>query len=212
MLACVHGVRHQHGVVDRGNGDAKACEDLGVVFHVLADFQNGIVFQQRFQQGQHHIAGQLPFGQGHSAQQVIGAGAVQQGDIGGLARIDTQRDPHNLGLHLIQTGGFGIHRQIAPRISAADPSFQSVGIADAGIGGRVKGQGLRLRGVMRACHFKALACRQNRRVNLQLFRHAPDQGLKLHLSQKGHNRFRLWRAQLEAVQINVNRRVVFQRH
>ena len=79
------------------------------------------------------------------------------------------RQPNQLSLHIIQAGGFGIHRKIAPRPSARDPRFQRLRIADAGVGGGINGQRLRLWGVMVACHFKALTGRQNRSVDLQLF-------------------------------------------
>ncbi len=46
MRPGVHRVRHQHGVVERGDADAEPGKDLPVVFHVLADLQDGRVFQK----------------------------------------------------------------------------------------------------------------------------------------------------------------------
>ena len=47
IQARMHGIRQQHRVVQGGDADAVAGEDLPVIFHVLADFQNRGVFQHR---------------------------------------------------------------------------------------------------------------------------------------------------------------------
>jgi hypothetical protein len=47
----VHRVGHEHRVVDGGDADAVAGEDLRVVLHVLADLEDGVVLEKRFQQG-----------------------------------------------------------------------------------------------------------------------------------------------------------------
>ena len=48
VQARVHSVGHQHRVVDRGHIYALTRENLGVIFHILPDFQNGRVFQHGF--------------------------------------------------------------------------------------------------------------------------------------------------------------------
>ena len=52
VQARMHGVRQQHRVVQRRNADAVAGEDLPVIFHVLADFQDRRILEHRLQGGQ----------------------------------------------------------------------------------------------------------------------------------------------------------------
>ena len=51
VFACVQGVGHEHGVINRCDIDAVALEHLGVVFHVLPDFHYGRIFEQWLDQG-----------------------------------------------------------------------------------------------------------------------------------------------------------------
>ena len=51
VLAGFKDERDQHGVVDWRDGDAAALEDREIVFDVLADLEDGGVFQDRLQRG-----------------------------------------------------------------------------------------------------------------------------------------------------------------
>ena len=110
----LHGVGHQHRVVEGRDADAVAGEDLPVVFHVLADLQDRRVLKHRLQRGQRPrsaAAGRRPasVAPNRSPPPV----RVAKRDVGGLARIDAKRDADQVGLHLVQAGGFGIHRDMA---------------------------------------------------------------------------------------------------
>ena len=83
-----HGVRHQHGVVDRGDVDAETGEDLGVVFHVLADLHHGRVFKQGLQKGERGGQVKLAFKQGVGGKKVA-ALAVADRDVGRLPGFGT---------------------------------------------------------------------------------------------------------------------------
>ena len=61
VQAAVQHIGQQHGVVERPDlnaldraalmiGEARAAENPGVIFHILPDFQDRVVLQQRLQQ------------------------------------------------------------------------------------------------------------------------------------------------------------------
>jgi len=59
----VQGIGDQHRIVRRGYPDAVARKNLRIVFHVLADFQDRGIFQDRLQCRQCPFHRQLVFGQ-----------------------------------------------------------------------------------------------------------------------------------------------------
>ena len=102
MQASILGIGHQHRVVDRGDVHAIARQNLGVVFHVLADFQDGRILKHRFQRGNHLIQRQLPLGQIRAAKQVIRlTGFVGERDIAGFPCLDGQRDADQIDQHFV---------------------------------------------------------------------------------------------------------------
>ena len=76
VQAGMHGIAHEHGVIDGGHRNAVPRQDLGVVFHVLPDLQDRVVFQHRFQHRQDGIQGQLPRHQIDRAEQIATALSV----------------------------------------------------------------------------------------------------------------------------------------
>ena len=53
--AGIEGVGHQHRVVDGGYAHAVLGKDLGVVLHVLADLEDGVILEDRFEGGEHGV-------------------------------------------------------------------------------------------------------------------------------------------------------------
>ena len=47
MQAAMHRIRHQHCVIYRMHGDPNAGKNLGIVFHILANFQDALILQHR---------------------------------------------------------------------------------------------------------------------------------------------------------------------
>ena len=47
MQAAMHRIRHQHCVVYRMNIHTNAGKNLGIVFHILPDFQDALILQHR---------------------------------------------------------------------------------------------------------------------------------------------------------------------
>ena len=132
-------IGHQHGVIYRVQPDAALQEDGGVVFQVLADLQDAVVFQQRLEPWQH-----IGFGHLHNGVlailrlgQVQGqpvAAAMAAGHITGLARRNGQRHAAQAGGHGVQRSGFGIHADQAFFARARDPGVQVLGGCDGDIG------------------------------------------------------------------------------
>ncbi len=132
MQAGIERVRHQHRVVDRRHRDAMTRENLGVIFHVLADFQHRRVRQQRLQRGQNLVQPKLALGQFIRAKQIIGpALLVTDRNIARLARHHAQRDADQLGAHLVKRCGLGIDRHVAPFARQRRPARQGFHRIDA---------------------------------------------------------------------------------
>ena len=49
---CIHRIGHQHGVVDWADLYPDPRKNLGIVFHVLTDFQNRRILQHWLQKGE----------------------------------------------------------------------------------------------------------------------------------------------------------------
>ena len=90
-----HAVQHKgdgERIVERRNADAALQEDEKIVFYVLADLEDGIVFEKRLQALEN-----LRFGKLRDDALVAGkiqavAGAMAAGNITGFARRDGERD------------------------------------------------------------------------------------------------------------------------
>ena len=130
-----------------------------------------------------------------------------------MACIDAERNAHQLGLHLVQTGGFGVHRHMAHGVDAVDPRGQRGHVADAGIARVVKGL-LRHRGcgIMRAFDMHAAGGVHLGRVDLQALGDPFGQGAELHLIEKAHHRLGLGVLQLKAVQGNIQGHIAIELH
>ncbi len=71
VQAAILRVAHQHCVIDRRHLDADPRQNLGVIFHVLTDFQNGGIFQHRLEHGQSGIEIHLALRQSISTEEII---------------------------------------------------------------------------------------------------------------------------------------------
>ena len=212
MQARVKSRTHQHRVVDRGHRNALTRKDFRVIFHVLPDFQDRAILQHRAEHVQglfgRHLAGR----QSGAAKKVVAALFMAQGDVAGLTGFDAKRDTDQFGAHLIQTGGFGIHGDIAARIDPVEPKLQRLCAGHAFIGGMVEGQG--------CGGFHSVACLiggrgqfgRRRGGDIQAVGHAAGEGPKLHLIEKAQKGFGLRFLYLKAFQREIQRCVAIQRH
>ena len=92
VQARLHGIAHQHRVVEGGDADAVAGKDLPVVFHVLTDLEDARVLKNRLERGNGFGQRELPLGTGGGPEKVAAASGVGKRDVGGLACVDTERD------------------------------------------------------------------------------------------------------------------------
>jgi len=140
VQACLHGIAHQHRVVEGRDADAATGEDLPVVFHVLADLEDRGVLKQRLERGKGCVQRQLAFGERGCPEKIAAAGGMAQRDISGASGIDAKGNADQIGLHLVKTGGFGVHRDVADVADMLGPAVQRLHVADAFVGGVVEGQ------------------------------------------------------------------------
>ena len=155
----------------------------------------------------------MPRNQIGRPKQIAPALFVAQRNIGGTAGIDAQRNAHQLGLHLVEAGGLGIHRHMAHGVDTGNPAVQRGPVADAFVSGVVERQLLdHRRCIMRTLHMHALGRIHLGRVNLQPFRHPLGQGAELHLIQEPHYRLRLGVFQLQRLKRHVQRHIAIQLH
>ena len=97
--------------------DAMVGKHMPVVLNVLTQLVCGRVFQPGLELGQYFVARQL-FGR-------IGV-TVGQRNIGRLARLNTERNPHDLGTHFVQGVGFGIQRYQLSRLQPGQPGVKNL--------------------------------------------------------------------------------------
>ena len=55
VQTAMQGIRHQHRVINRRNGDPQIGKDLGIIFHVLPDFQDRRILKNGFE----HVQGSV---------------------------------------------------------------------------------------------------------------------------------------------------------
>ena len=141
--AGIERVGHQHRVVDGGDAYAVLGEDLGVVFHVLADLEDGVILEDRFEGGQDGVGVKLPLGAGLGVEEVIGAAGAALGmaerDVAGLSGRDGEGDADEGRLHLVERGRFGVDGDMAGCGDPVDPDLQRLHRLDVLVGGGVDG-------------------------------------------------------------------------
>ncbi|MCY1529864.1 hypothetical protein D9M68_650320 [compost metagenome] len=104
-------------------------EHVAVVLHVLAELGVLRVFQPGLELGQHLVERQLLGRVGST---------VAQRDVGRRAGRHTEADAHDLGAHLVERGGFGVHRHQVGREHALQPGVEQIPGQD-GVVGQVGG-------------------------------------------------------------------------
>ena len=200
----MHGIGHQHGVVDRRDADAQLRENLGIKLHVLADLQDAGVFQHRFEQLQCFHHAHLAFGQLVRAEQIIPpVRLVQKRDVASLPRLYAERDAHHVGGHLIEARGLGIDGDIAAFLNAVDPDLQGRLVADAAVALPIKCDFLHLR------HLRRIGggVVDDRHLDAQMVRDPFREGAEFHLREEGHQYFRVGLAHLKIVDGEIEWRV-----
>ena len=76
-------VAHQHCIIYRCHLNADTRQNFGVIFHILANFQNGGIFKHRFEHGQSRVVVHLPLCQSIGAKKIVRLpGAVRERQIG----------------------------------------------------------------------------------------------------------------------------------
>ncbi len=131
-VAAFAGVQHvgnQHGVVIAFDLDAALREHQPVVFHVLRDFEDGFVLQERLEQRERLVLGDLVGAElGFRREQIgaVGRAAVAMADrhVAGFVRRHGERESAQMRLHRIEAGGLGVDRDDADFMRARDPGFQ----------------------------------------------------------------------------------------
>ena len=89
VQAAILCVAHQHCVIDRRHLNAHSRQNLGVIFHILTDFQNGGIFQHRFEHGQSRVVIHLALGQSIRAKEIIRlTRAMRERQIGRLTGLN----------------------------------------------------------------------------------------------------------------------------
>ncbi len=190
MLACVQGIGHQHSVIDRGYINAIAMEDLGVIFHVLADLQHRGILEHRLQHFEGLFQWHLPLSQTFATKEIVASLFMGERDVAGGARFDTKRHTHQIYNHGIQPGGFGIYRHIATLIGLVDPLLQAWGIADTLIFLSIKSHGNG--GFGRSRTARGADLWNSWSLTPQLIRHAFGQGAELHICEEAQQHFWIW--------------------
>ena len=209
--ARVQRVGHQHRVVERRDGDVVTGENLGVVFHVLPDLEDRIILEHRLERGQHIVGRQLPFGQRIGAEQVVGRPvAMRERDVTGLPRIDRQGNAHQIGLHFVERGGFGVHRHVATGADTVDPHVQrlhrrdvfvSVGVDGGPFGGFLDRVG--------AC---GVGIGDHRGLDPEGVGNALGKGAEFHLGQERQQGVGVGLAQFQIVEGEIERGVAIELH
>ena len=144
MQASVLRVREQHRVIKGCNINTVARKNLRVVFHVLANFHDRLVFEQRFQSGNRGFQIYLTVSQIIRAKQIIGASILMgQGNVARLARLSAERNPNKISAHVVQARRLGIHCNITAFIGVIDPGLQRGHVANASVCGVLKSDGFR---------------------------------------------------------------------
>ena len=206
---CMQRVGDQHRVIDGAHVNAMARKHLGIVFHVLADFQDAVILQNGFQRGQHIIQCHLPRRQRCAAEKIaLPLALMGQRDIAGMARLHRQRYAHQIGLHFVQRRGFGIDGHMTSCADAVDPELKRRHILHMLVIGFVKAGHFRCSGFRRA---------KRRIVNLgRLGIHrigdTPGQGAELHFRQKSEQNFGIGVAYFQIVQPEIQIHVTVQLH
>ena len=122
------GVEHvgdQHRVVEGADRDAVALQHQPVVFHVLADLEDGPVLQDRLQGGERvahrHLA------RHEAAAEEVGIAAVLERDIGRASGLEGEGDAGEVGLHGIERGGLRVEGDDPALACFGQPEVQAVG-------------------------------------------------------------------------------------
>ena len=130
-------------------------------------------------------------------------------DVAGLARFGGEGNADKLRLHLVQRGGFGVHRDLAPHIGGGDPCLQRLRVAHDFIGGMVDGARrlgarLRLRPGGRGDLLRFW------RLNARRLGDATGEGVEFHVAQESDEGFGIHLVQLQPVIIGQVRHVIVQ--
>ena len=97
--AIVEHIGHQHCVVEGADLDAKPLEDVAIEFHIMRDFQDAGIFQQRPQPVDHRRAVELAGQQGGTAEQVARSLATMgERNVAGAPRRGRERHADEIGL------------------------------------------------------------------------------------------------------------------
>ena len=139
MKAAFQHIGKQHGVIHRRHRDPVIGEHRLVVFEVMADLQDGGVFEQGSEQGQRLVVRNLV---GHQPVLTAFAAAlvllpvlaiaeveatlgrrcpVGERHVTSRAGFDGQRHPHQLGGHGVKRGGLGVHGHMTGLLRTGDP-------------------------------------------------------------------------------------------
>ena len=139
--AGVEGERDQHRVVNRRHADAVAGKDAEVILDVLADLEDGGVFQhglQRLDSFAHlHLARRV--GAEHVAVAFRVRIDMREGDVAGLAGGESKGHADQSSAYGIQRVGFRVDGDPALRRGAGPPVFQRLEVPDADIGAAIDG-------------------------------------------------------------------------
>ena len=117
----VERIGDQQGVVERRKGDPALRKRHRIELDVVTELENSRRLEQRLQQGQRLRFGDLAFDERASAEQVIGADAVPDRDIAGLAWLHRHRQADKLAPHRVDGRELRIHRHDAFRLRSGDP-------------------------------------------------------------------------------------------
>ncbi len=121
---------------------------------------------------------------------------MDQRDVTGLPRLDTQRYADQINPHGIQPRGFGIYSHIAALVNPLDPYGQGIHILDPFVFFGVKWQ--RFWGINSGGGLDNLGG-----FDPHLAGHAFGQGAKLHLGQKIHQHLWLGVPHLQTIQCEI---------
>ena len=130
---------------------------------------------------------------------------MDERDVAGLARFDTERNADKLRDHIVQPGGLCIDGDIAEFVDTVDPGLQRGCITDVFIELCVKGHIRRGRGI---CSDRCLG--DGGGLFPKHLGHTFGQGAKLHLGQKAQQLICIRVAHLKILKGEVQRRVLVQ--
>ena len=134
VCACIEHERQQHCVVDRRDVDADIGEDGQVVFDVLANFEDGVVFKDGFESGDGIFELDLLGGGGFEHVPCPVGIDMGERDIAGFIRGCGQRDTNKLCGDRIKTICFGVYGEDASVAGAFDPVVKTGKRGDGFIG------------------------------------------------------------------------------